>query len=113
MSGMIWRLIGITLLSYSLLCVSEIETCLHGDQSCKNALGTNTLAYSSSLESLDGWKFIGKYDNVNTYIKTYNGSDLLAVRGTYVANMHISRLLVPFFNATANPLWLVLYILNS
>jgi hypothetical protein len=64
---------------------------------------------AATLEDLNRWEHLGKYSNVDTFVQQFEDSDLLAVRGTAVAGMHISTLLVPFFNATANPYWCVLH----
>ncbi len=60
---------------------------------------TKTQAHQEPPNSND-WVYIGTKGGIETYVKSVEGSNLLAFRGVAYLDMHISQAIGPYINLT-------------
>jgi hypothetical protein len=76
--------------------------------SSPNSSGINRVEYPGWDDRefrIRPWEWIGRKDNVDTYVKQVPGSKLLAFRGVSFMDVHISQALGPFLNVTHSLEW--------
>ncbi len=75
------------------------------EESALTSSDDSNICGPSCIEDIEkGWIDIGEISGVQTFKKIF-GTKLLAVKGVATVPLHISAILAPFLNATANPLW--------
>jgi hypothetical protein len=68
-----------------------------------------SLLPATAFAAAGSWEFIGTIDGVKTWRKEVPGSDVLAFRGEYVANVHMGKLLDVFIDKTQRKHWVDRY----
>lgn len=104
-----WLAMGNLLLWLASLCViSEVivvsTTPLHTND---NAVAVpDSIPSGTNASNSSDWEYIGTFNTVETFIKTVEGSDLVAVKGILsLDGIHLSEVLGPFFDISISTQW--------